>query len=64
MHAVTRFATPRREVWLTIDDGPEPATTQAMLDLLERHNARATGMASGEVLKSQRPVTRSNLGLL
>jgi peptidoglycan/xylan/chitin deacetylase (PgdA/CDA1 family) len=42
MPAVTRFVTPRREVWLTIDDGPEPATTRAMMDLLDRHDARAT----------------------
>ena len=39
---VTRFATARREIWLTIDDGPDPSTTMPMLDLLERHGARAT----------------------
>jgi peptidoglycan/xylan/chitin deacetylase (PgdA/CDA1 family) len=39
---VTCFATTRREVWLTIDDGPDPTTTVPMLDLLERHGARAT----------------------
>lgn len=38
---VTRFRTPRREVWLTIDDGPSDDTA-AMLDLLDRHRARAT----------------------
>jgi peptidoglycan-N-acetylglucosamine deacetylase len=38
---VNRFATPRREVWLTIDDGPS-ADTEAMLDLLDAHAARAT----------------------
>ena len=38
----TCFATPRREVWLTIDDGPDRSTTVAMLDLLERHAAKAT----------------------
>lgn len=39
---VTCFATTRQEVWLTIDDGPDPSTTVPMLDLLERHGARAT----------------------
>jgi peptidoglycan/xylan/chitin deacetylase (PgdA/CDA1 family) len=32
----------RREVALTFDDGPDPAVTPAVLDLLERHGARAT----------------------
>lgn len=44
----TRFATREREVWLTIDDGPEPATTGPMLDLLDRHGARATFFVIGE----------------
>ena len=44
----TRFATDQREVWLTIDDGPEPATTIPMLDLLDRHGAKATFFAIGE----------------
>lgn len=43
-----RFSTTKREVWLTIDDGPEPATTPAMLDLLERHRAKATFFVIGE----------------
>jgi peptidoglycan/xylan/chitin deacetylase (PgdA/CDA1 family) len=43
----TRFAATRREVWLTIDDGPEPATCSAMLDLLDRHRAKATFFAIG-----------------
>lgn len=38
----TRFQTPRREVWLPIDDGPDPSTTVPMLDLLERQGAKAT----------------------
>ena len=32
----------RREVALTIDDGPDPAVTPAVLDLLDAHRARAT----------------------
>jgi peptidoglycan/xylan/chitin deacetylase (PgdA/CDA1 family) len=38
----TRFETPRREVWLTIDDGPDPVDTPRTLKLLARHGARAT----------------------
>ena len=32
----------RREVSVTIDDGPDPAVTPAVLDLLDAHAARAT----------------------
>lgn len=38
----------RREVWLTIDDGPDPATTPALLALLEAHQARAGFFLIGE----------------
>ncbi len=44
----THFATPRREVWLTIDDGPDPDDTPRLLDLLDRHAARATFFVIGE----------------
>lgn len=36
------FETIEPEVWLTIDDGPSPAHTIAILDLLDRFQARAT----------------------
>ncbi|MEO5883811.1 MAG: polysaccharide deacetylase family protein [Caldimonas sp.] len=35
-------AAARREIAITIDDGPEPEVTPAVLDLLEAHQARAT----------------------
>jgi peptidoglycan-N-acetylglucosamine deacetylase len=38
---VTSFRTSKREVWLTIDDGPSGATPE-VLDLLDRFGARAT----------------------
>src|SRR5882757_7713989 len=45
---VTRFATPRREVWLTIDDGPDPEDTPQLLTLLATHDAHATFFVIGE----------------
>jgi peptidoglycan/xylan/chitin deacetylase (PgdA/CDA1 family) len=41
------FHTSEPEVWLTIDDGPSPAHTIAMLDLLDRFEARATFFVIG-----------------
>lgn len=45
---VTRF-TPSgsNEVWLTIDDGPDPEDTPKILDLLDHHEARATFFVKG-----------------
>jgi peptidoglycan-N-acetylglucosamine deacetylase len=44
----TRFETARPELWLTIDDGPDPDDTPRILDLLDRHGARATFFPIGE----------------
>ncbi len=44
----TRFETDRPEIWLTIDDGPDPDDTPRLLALLERHGARATFFLIGE----------------
>jgi peptidoglycan-N-acetylglucosamine deacetylase len=46
--AIRRFHTPRKEVWLTIDDGPDPSTTPRVLDLLDAHQAQATFFLVGE----------------
>jgi peptidoglycan/xylan/chitin deacetylase (PgdA/CDA1 family) len=46
--AATSFETTRREVWLTIDDGPDPSSTPAVLDLLKAHGAKATFFVIGE----------------
>ena len=43
----TRFDTSAREVWITIDDGPSPAHTRRMLDVLEQFGARATFFVVG-----------------
>jgi peptidoglycan/xylan/chitin deacetylase (PgdA/CDA1 family) len=45
---VTHFKTASREVWLTIDDGPAPESTPAVLDLLDAHRARATFFLVGK----------------
>jgi len=39
--------TGEREVWLTIDDGPDPQDTPEILDVLARHGARASFFAIG-----------------
>jgi peptidoglycan/xylan/chitin deacetylase (PgdA/CDA1 family) len=41
------FQTSDPEVWLTIDDGPSPAHTLSILDLLDRFGARATFFVIG-----------------
>jgi peptidoglycan/xylan/chitin deacetylase (PgdA/CDA1 family) len=42
-----RFRTPRRVVWLTIDDGPDPQDTRRILELLAEHGAKATFFVIG-----------------
>ncbi len=44
---VTHFETPRREVWLTLDDGPDPLHTPRILEILQRYEARATFFVIG-----------------
>ena len=36
------FATQRKEIWLTIDDGPTPGDTEAICNVLAKHNTHAT----------------------
>lgn len=45
--ALSRLPVAARQVWLTIDDGPS-ADTLPMLDLLDRHGAKATFFLVGE----------------
>lgn len=44
----SRGHTGRPVVSLTFDDGPDPATTRPLLQLLERHAAKATFFVTGE----------------
>jgi peptidoglycan-N-acetylglucosamine deacetylase len=41
-------ATARREVAITIDDGPDPAVTPQVLEILARHGAKATFFCIGK----------------
>ncbi len=43
---ITRFETSRKELWLTIDDGPSP-DTPAVLDLFDKHEVKATFFVKG-----------------
>ena len=43
----THFDTTEPEVWLTIDDGPDVVDTPLILDLLDRHEAKATFFVIG-----------------
>jgi peptidoglycan/xylan/chitin deacetylase (PgdA/CDA1 family) len=44
----TTFAAQDREVWLTIDDGPDPDETSGILDTLRAFKARATFFCIGQ----------------
>ena len=45
---VTHFETTQREVWLTIDDGPDPVDTPRLLEILRRFEARRPSFVIGE----------------
>jgi len=51
---VTRVSTDKPYVALTFDDGPNPAYTPQLLDILEQHNARATFFMVGEVAEQHK----------
>jgi peptidoglycan/xylan/chitin deacetylase (PgdA/CDA1 family) len=49
---ITHFQTQEREVWLTIDDGPDARHTARMIELLERFDAKATFFVIGKRAES------------
>lgn len=58
---VTRLAgdsAARGEIALTLDDGPDPAVTPAVLDLLDRHGAKASFFCIGKRAAAQPALTR------
>lgn len=54
---LTRLPTSKKQVWLTIDDGPSEETLQ-VLDLLDRHKARATFFLVGERAQARPDLAR------
>lgn len=54
---VRSFATDKKEVWLTIDDGPSASTTP-MLDILDRFQAKATFFVVGKRIASREHLLR------
>jgi len=53
--SLCRVRTARKVVALTFDDGPDPAGTPALLDLLSLHNAHATFFRSANASGRFRP---------
>ncbi len=58
---VTRFKPGGKEVWLTIDDGPDPGQTPAILELLAAHEARATFFVIGRLAAAHPELIRAML---
>lgn len=63
----TEFVAPGREVWLTIDDGPDPRDTPEILEVLARFGAKATFFMIGRKVEARRDlaweVRRSGHGI-
>ncbi len=59
--SVQTFSTTQNELWLTLDDGPDPATTPAALALLAQHDARATFFVIGEKARRHPDLVRAIL---
>lgn len=55
---VRRFATGEREAWITIDDGPFPDDTAALLEVLARHGTPATFFLEGARVRSAPELAR------
>ena len=55
---ITRFATDRNEVWLTIDDGPT-SDTNAVLDLFAAHDVKATFFVKGTLAQKHPELARA-----
>ena len=54
---ITDFATDRKEVWLTLDDGPTD-DTRAILDLFDAHGVKATFFVKGVLAEGRADVIR------
>ena len=58
MRRLSPSSAARNEVSVTIDDGPDPAVTPAVLDLLDAHGARATFFCIGQRAAAHPALTR------
>lgn len=58
---VTRFRTAQREVWLTIDDGPDGVNSAQLAGELSRRGVRATFFVKGRKLAHQAETARTLL---
>lgn len=47
-----RFASEEKEIYLTFDDGPTTEVTQWVIDLLKKHNAKATFFCIGKNIQN------------
>jgi peptidoglycan/xylan/chitin deacetylase (PgdA/CDA1 family) len=56
--AIQDIVLARGEVVLTFDDGPVPGRTTAILDALERHNAKATFLMVGQMARNHPHLVR------
>jgi peptidoglycan/xylan/chitin deacetylase (PgdA/CDA1 family) len=56
--SLSRVRTARKVVALTFDDGPDPASTPLLLDLLARREVRATFFCIGELVAKHRELAR------
>ena len=63
----TSFKTDGKKIWITIDDGPDPAETPQILKVLEKHGVKATFFAIGDRIARwpdlARQIVRSGHGL-
>jgi peptidoglycan/xylan/chitin deacetylase (PgdA/CDA1 family) len=50
--------TDSREIWITIDDGPDPHDTPVLLDLLDRHHTKAVFFMIGEKVRKHPELAR------
>jgi peptidoglycan-N-acetylglucosamine deacetylase len=59
---LTRLPAAQHAVAITLDDGPDPEVTPAVLDLLEQHQARATFFCVGERVAAHPLLARQIVG--
>ena len=54
----TSYTATEKELWLTIDDGPEPLQTPAVLDVLKSSGVRATFFVIGRKVRAHPDLCR------